>query len=102
MFKGYRKTCSICMFVVILFVSIIFPTAYTYSSPVKGVPLGPTEPKEVENFADQFFNQSHIKDQMAGAVFVVVRDGKILLNKGYGYSDLEKKSRLIQIILFFR
>lgn len=91
MFKGYRKTCSICMFVVILFVSIIFPTAYTYSSPVKGVPLGPTDPKEVENFADQFFNQSHIKDQMAGAVFVVVRDGKILLNKGYGYSDLEKK-----------
>lgn len=26
-----------------------------------------------------------------GAVFVVVKDGKVLLQKGYGYADVEKK-----------
>lgn len=55
------------------------------------VRIGPQDPKEVEQFADQFFNRPEIKESMAGAAFVVVKGDKVLLNKGYGYADVEKK-----------
>src|SRR3990170_4267247 len=32
-----------------------------------------------------------VKDKLTGALFVVVKDDKVLLNKGYGYADLEKE-----------
>ncbi|MFD3262226.1 serine hydrolase domain-containing protein [Paenibacillus lentus] len=62
-------------------------------SKVSAAPLGggPQDPKEVEQFADQFFNRPEIKESMAGAAFVVVKGDKVLLNKGYGYADVEKK-----------
>lgn len=58
------------------------------ATPVK---VGPQDPKEVEQFADEFFNRPDIKDSMAGVAFVVVKGDKVLLNKGYGYADVEKK-----------
>ncbi|WP_268626438.1 beta-lactamase family protein [Paenibacillus alvei] len=55
------------------------------------VNIGPQDPKEVEQFADEFFNRPEIKDSMAGAAFVVVKGDKVLLKKGYGYADVDKK-----------
>ncbi|AWX54931.1 penicillin-binding protein [Brevibacillus brevis] len=52
---------------------------------------GPDDPREVEQFADEFFNRSEIKNNMAGATFVVVKGDKVLFKKGYGYADVEKK-----------
>lgn len=52
---------------------------------------GPQDSKEVEKFADAFFNRPDIKENMAGASFVVVKGDKVLLNKGYGYADVENK-----------
>lgn len=57
----------------------------------KPLEMGPQDPKEVEQFADEFFNRSELKDSMAGAAFVVVKGNKVLLKKGYGYADIEKK-----------
>ncbi|WP_235496688.1 beta-lactamase family protein [Aneurinibacillus migulanus] len=74
-----------------MIVAVFTFAPYAYGSSVKEMALGPTDAKEVEEFADTFFSQPHIKDQLAGAVFVIVKDGKILLKKGYGYADLEKK-----------
>ncbi|UHA73798.1 serine hydrolase [Paenibacillus sp. 481] len=51
---------------------------------------GPTDPKEVEAFADQLFNRPEYK-KVAGGVIVIVNDGKVLLSKGYGYADGVKK-----------
>ncbi|MGL5064115.1 MAG: serine hydrolase domain-containing protein, partial [Microcoleus sp.] len=53
--------------------------------------LGPTNPQEVERFLDDFFDKEMSKAHVPGAVFTLVKDGKILLSKGYGYADLEKK-----------
>lgn len=47
--------------------------------------------KEVEHFADKFFARPEVKQKLVGAAFVVVSDNKVLLNKGYGFSDLEKR-----------
>lgn len=53
--------------------------------------VGPSSSQEVEAFIDSFINSSSIKPYLAGAVVSVVRDKSILLNKGYGYSNLEKR-----------
>ncbi|RNB69572.1 serine hydrolase domain-containing protein [Brevibacillus panacihumi] len=52
---------------------------------------GPQDLKEVEQFADDFFNRPVIKENMAGAAFAVVKGDKVLVNKGYGYADVKKK-----------
>ena len=42
-------------------------------------------------FADAYFSRPDVKEQLTGALFLVVKDGKILLNKGYGYADVASK-----------
>lgn len=44
-------------------------------------------------FVDEFFERPDIKEALdgAGAVVTVVNEDRVLLNKGYGYADVEKK-----------
>lgn len=49
--------------------------------------------RDIEAFADGFFGCQDVKELgIPGAVFVVVQDGKVLLQKGYGYADLDNKT----------
>jgi CubicO group peptidase (beta-lactamase class C family) len=43
-------------------------------------------------FLDGMMPQQLARDDVAGAVISVVKDGKLLFAKGYGYSDVEKKT----------
>ncbi|AZK47569.1 serine hydrolase [Paenibacillus lentus] len=52
---------------------------------------GPQDPQEVAQFLDNFFAESEIKENLAGAVVVVVKGEKMLAKKGYGYADMERK-----------
>ncbi|MGK0531651.1 serine hydrolase [Bacillus sp. 'calajunan'] len=47
--------------------------------------------KEIESFADPLFEEKMKKYNVNGSSFVVVHDGKVVVNKGYGYADKEKK-----------
>lgn len=49
----------------------------------------PNDPTYYENFCDTFFKEN--EDQIAGASVAVIKDGKIIFEKGYGYSNIEKK-----------
>src|SRR6185436_6415293 len=40
---------------------------------------------------DGFIPYAINKGDIAGAIVVVVKDGQVLLQKGYGYADVEKK-----------
>lgn len=51
---------------------------------------GPTDPVEMEAFLDDLFAQDMAANHIAGAAVSVVKDGKLLLAKGYGYADVEK------------
>ncbi|MDM5436380.1 beta-lactamase family protein [Bacillus hominis] len=51
----------------------------------------PNNKKEVESFADSLFEEKMKKYNVNGSSFVVVHDGKVVVNKGYGYADKEKK-----------
>ncbi|MBH5320358.1 serine hydrolase [Paenibacillus sp. GSMTC-2017] len=63
---------------------------------------GPKDAKEVEAFADAYFNRPEVKKAMAGAAFVVVDNDKVLLNKGFGYADVESKQPVIPNETVFR
>ncbi|GKU76551.1 serine hydrolase [Paenibacillus sp. L3-i20] len=52
---------------------------------------GPKDAKEVEAFADAYFNRPEVKKSLAGGAFVVVGEDKVLLNKGFGYADVKSK-----------
>jgi CubicO group peptidase (beta-lactamase class C family) len=47
---------------------------------------------DLDSFLDGFMPQQIEKSDVAGAVVAVVKDGKIIFEKGYGYSDAEKKT----------
>ncbi|MFC9711037.1 serine hydrolase [Paenibacillus sp. NPDC056933] len=47
--------------------------------------------QSVEAFADEYFSQPDVQKQLNGAVFVVVKDGKVIMSKGYGYEDMVSK-----------
>lgn len=52
---------------------------------------GPQDAKEVESFMNSVLVDKMGKYNVNGSNFVVVKDGKVLLNKGYGYADKDKK-----------
>lgn len=51
----------------------------------------PPARERFESAIDQIVTNRLENAHVAGAVVVVVRDGKVLLNKGYGFSNLESK-----------
>ena len=46
---------------------------------------------DAEEFFDLLINDQLAREDVAGAVVGVVKDGQILLAKGYGYADVEKR-----------
>src|SRR6266542_3508144 len=58
------------------------------------IAAGPTDPKEFEAWMDQFL-ADYLKRTSASLGFVLVKDGKIFFQKGYGYADAEKKTPVI-------
>lgn len=52
---------------------------------------GPTDAAEVEAFLDGVMAAHLSEKKIAGATVAVVRDGKVLLAKGYGYADRKER-----------
>jgi CubicO group peptidase (beta-lactamase class C family) len=58
--------------------------------------------QDAETFYDGLIPYALARGDMAGGVFVVVKDGKILFAKGYGFSDVAKRSPVIPDQTMFR
>lgn len=58
--------------------------------------------QDLEAFFDGFLQQQIEKADIAGAVIAVVKDGKPIFEKGYGYSDVEKKKPVLPQDTLFR
>jgi CubicO group peptidase (beta-lactamase class C family) len=52
----------------------------------------PLERADLEAWLDGMVPATLAKDDIAGAVITVVKDGQVLLQKGYGYSDVAKRT----------
>ncbi|QJD82206.1 serine hydrolase [Cohnella herbarum] len=74
--------------------TLLFPsTSLTAlaAAPKANPSVGTLDKADVKTFAQQFFQQKEVQDQLAGAVLVVVKDGEVLLNEGFGYADIAAK-----------
>lgn len=71
------------------------PPAATAAVAAPGVPQaatrGPRDPAELEAFLDGLMTAWMRDKHVAGITVSVVRDGRILLAKGYGYADVAKR-----------
>ena len=57
---------------------------------------------DVHAFLDGFVPMQLERENIAGAVVLVVKDGAIFFAKGYGYSDVEKKAPVTVDATLFR
>jgi CubicO group peptidase (beta-lactamase class C family) len=79
------------------------PAAETKPTPVTSLPAAhPLEKADVEAFFDGLVPLQMERSDVAGATVLVVKDGKELLKKGYGYSDIAKKSSVDPDTTMFR
>lgn len=68
---------------------------------VEETPHDMTAP-DIESFLDGFLPLQLERENVAGAVVCVVKDGKVLFAKGYGYSDVDKKTPISPDATLFR
>lgn len=57
---------------------------------------------ELESFTNNVFSRKMQKLNIPGAVISIVKDGKLILSKGYGYANLDKKTLVIPDKTMFR
>lgn len=57
---------------------------------------------DIHAFLDGFVPMQLERENIAGAVVLVVKDGSILFSKGYGYSDVDKKTPVTVDATLFR
>src|SRR5262245_27459138 len=82
----------------VLFLSLIAPvwTAFAQAPPDK-LTAG-----DLSAFLDGMMPSGLAMNDIAGAVVVVVKDGHILLAKGYGFADMEKRTPVLPERTLFR
>ena len=75
----------------------------TRRPPEKTAPPAPQLTKDdLEIFLDGFVPMQLQRDDIAGAVICVVKDGKVVLEKGYGFADVQKRSPVTPDATLFR
>lgn len=75
-----------------IFADTAKPSTVTTATQLTGTPV--LSSKEVKAFTDAYFAKPHVSDMLAGALVVIVKDDKVLLNTGYGYADVESKKKI--------
>ncbi|MGH9222189.1 MAG: serine hydrolase domain-containing protein [Vicinamibacterales bacterium] len=72
-------------------------------SPPRETPIGAAREmtaSDIESFLDGLVPSQLDRDDIAGAVIAIVKDGKVLFAKGYGYADTTNQSRVTTATLF--
>ncbi|RMF62106.1 MAG: class A beta-lactamase-related serine hydrolase, partial [Calditrichaeota bacterium] len=84
------------VFPILLSASNLSAQRYTAMLDLSGRSAGADHPRlrpsQLEAFVDSTFAQKMRRDHIPGAVFVLVKDGQIVLEKGYGFADLEART----------
>ncbi|MBI5934828.1 MAG: beta-lactamase family protein [Chloroflexi bacterium] len=102
--KINKKTIIMGMISILIAVAGTFPAAWALpvvAGPAHS-PAEPTDPIEVGAFLDGVMASEMTKNQVPGAVVVVVKDGEVLYARGYGYADLETRKPVDPATTLFR
>src|SRR6516225_2107801 len=78
------------------------PVAASAPEPKVIEPGHPMTEADVGAFLDGFMPMQLERENIAGAVVLVVKDGRVLFAKGYGYSDVDKKTPVTVDATLFR
>ena len=78
------------------------PTSAQIAVPPQAEETHALTAEDADVFFDGMIPYALAHGNIAGAVFVVVKDGKILFAKGYGYSDVAKRTPVIADQTMFR
>lgn len=62
----------------------------------------PSNSSGLESLLDPIFVKQMAKLHIPGAAIAIVKDGKVLFTKGYGYADIEKKTPVVPDKTIFR
>lgn len=76
----------------ILLTAAISLTALRASTPAVQAPAGPLDPQALERFVDGYLAAQMPANHIAGATVAVVKDGRTLFVKGYGYADVARRA----------
>lgn len=71
-------------------------------SPVSGASRPELTGADVEAFLDGMMPSQLEREDVAGAVIAIVKDGHVIFAKGYGYSDMEKRKPVTPDATLFR
>ncbi len=108
-FITFMDICKLCKSLIVASVLVLIACTMCINSAL-ALPLnasnistnGPTDPKELEAFMDGAINAELMAHHIPGATVAVVKDGKILLVKGYGYADIDKHRPVVANETLFR
>ncbi|HKE06815.1 MAG TPA: serine hydrolase domain-containing protein [Candidatus Acidoferrum sp.] len=78
------------------------PAPATPPSPAASASGHELTASDLEAFLDGMMPSQLERENIAGAVIAVVKDGKVLFAKGYGYSDVDKRTRVTADATLFR
>jgi CubicO group peptidase (beta-lactamase class C family) len=78
------------------------PAAPTPPTTPAGQAAHPLTPEDVNAWLDGFMPYAIARGDIPGAVVVVVKDGQVLTEKGYGYSNVAKKTKVDPKLTLFR
>ncbi|MBD7968481.1 serine hydrolase [Paenibacillus gallinarum] len=88
-----RKALSSAFLALFLFLGVLLPSAHADSS-LSSTASAPKNlsPETAQVFLDEFFNSQQALSHYVGASVIIVKDGKVIAEKGYGYSNLQEKT----------
>ncbi|GLV53668.1 FmtA-like protein [Dictyobacter sp. S3.2.2.5] len=68
--------------------------AFSHANSPQSTNTALQDPRELEAFLDGVFKTQLVENHIPGATVAVVKDGRLLLSKGYGYADLKHDKRV--------
>jgi CubicO group peptidase (beta-lactamase class C family) len=106
-----RQICLLALILVVFGVHILAqgpkpaspnPEMKPANIPVTPVGIHEMNADDIGAFLDGIMPQQLAREDIAGAVISVVKDGKVIFAKGYGYSDVEKRAPVTADNTLFR
>jgi CubicO group peptidase (beta-lactamase class C family) len=88
--------------ILLAFVCVAVMLAAAFPAQAASPASGPSDPVELEAFIDGLLGAQMTENHVPGAVVAVVKDGELVLAKGYGYADLETRTPVDPARTLFR
>jgi CubicO group peptidase (beta-lactamase class C family) len=81
----------IAILILTVWLGLLVPALPARAETTRSAP-GPSDPAEVQAFFDGLIGAQMGASHIAGVAVIVVKDGKVLFEKGYGYSDVDSRT----------